>query len=68
MNGRVAEPEWLEFAHLRRRSATLKIWSEVAAGFTVDELRRIGQQVGAKKMKIETHWPWFRISAVVSPI
>jgi len=42
--------------------------TSVAAGFTVDELRRIAQQAGAKKIKIERHWPWFRISAVVSPI
>ncbi len=38
----------------------------VAAGFRVNELRYIAQQAGAKQIEILRHWPWFRISAVIS--
>ena len=38
----------------------------VAAGFKVDELRRIGQEAGAKEAVIQRHWPWFRISMMIS--
>jgi len=38
----------------------------VAAAFKADELGRIGQEAGAKEAVIQRHWPWFRISMVIS--
>jgi len=40
------------------------IW--VAASFKADELRGIGHEAGAKEAQIQRHWPWFRISMVIS--
>ena len=38
----------------------------VAASFQADELRGIGQEAGAKAVQIQRHWPWYRISMVIS--
>jgi SAM-dependent methyltransferase len=38
----------------------------VAASFTANELRWIAENAGAKETVIQRHWPWCRVSAVIS--
>lgn len=39
----------------------------VAAGFKASELGLIAELAGGSKSIVRRHWPWFRISAVISP-
>ena len=38
----------------------------VAASFKANELRWIAEKAGAKENAVQRHWPWFRISAIIS--
>jgi ubiquinone/menaquinone biosynthesis C-methylase UbiE len=38
----------------------------VAASFRANELRWIAEKAGAKEIVVQRHWPWFRISAIIS--
>jgi ubiquinone/menaquinone biosynthesis C-methylase UbiE len=40
--------------------------ASVAASFTANELRWIVEKAGSKETVIQRHWPWFRISAIIS--
>lgn len=40
--------------------------ASVAASFKADELHRIGQEAGANNARVRRHWPWCRISMVIS--
>ncbi len=39
----------------------------VAAAFTAPELLAIAGQARAERTRVQRHWPWFRISVVLSP-